>query len=57
MAEIGIPRGAPAPAAAGLVSERVLELYPRRPRSGSKFDSGVVVVVGGSAGPDRRARP
>jgi hydroxyethylthiazole kinase-like uncharacterized protein yjeF len=48
--EIGIPRGAPAPDAAGLISERVLDLYPRRQRSGSKFDSGVVVVVGGSAG-------
>jgi NAD(P)H-hydrate epimerase len=48
--EIGIPRGAPAPSAAGLISERVLELYPHRERSGSKFDSGVVVVVGGSAG-------
>jgi NAD(P)H-hydrate epimerase len=48
--EIGIPRGAPAPAAAGLISGRVLDLYPRRPRSGSKFDSGVVVVVGGSTG-------
>lgn len=48
--EIGIPRGAPEPAAAGLISERVLELFPRRPRSGSKFESGVVVVVGGSMG-------
>ena len=48
--EIGIPRGAPAPGAAGLISERLLDLYPRRQRSGSKFDSGVVVVVGGSAG-------
>ena len=48
--EIGIPRGAPEAAAAGLISERVLDLYPRRSRSGSKFDSGVVVVVGGSAG-------
>jgi NAD(P)H-hydrate epimerase len=48
--EIGIPRGAPAPGAAGLISERVLDLYPRRSRSGSKFDSGVVVVVGGSMG-------
>lgn len=48
--EIGIPRGAPAPAAAGLISTRVLGLYPRRPRSGSKFESGVVVVVGGSMG-------
>jgi len=50
IAEIGIPRGAPEPAAAGLISERVLDLYPRRQRSGSKFESGVVVVVGGSAG-------
>jgi NAD(P)H-hydrate epimerase len=48
--EIGIPRGAPAPSAAGLIREAVLELYPRRPRSGSKFESGVVVVVGGSMG-------
>jgi ADP-dependent NAD(P)H-hydrate dehydratase / NAD(P)H-hydrate epimerase len=50
VAEIGIPRGAPRPEAAGLIAERVLALYPRRERSGSKFDSGVVVVVGGSAG-------
>ena len=47
---IGVPRGAPPPRRAGLISERVLDLYPRRPRSGSKFDSGVVVVAGGSAG-------
>jgi hydroxyethylthiazole kinase-like uncharacterized protein yjeF len=48
--EIGIPRGAPAPAGAGLISERVLDLYPHRARAGSKFVSGVVVVAGGSAG-------
>jgi NAD(P)H-hydrate epimerase len=48
--EIGIPRGAPGAEQAGLISERVLELYPRRLRSGSKFESGVVVVVGGSMG-------
>jgi ADP-dependent NAD(P)H-hydrate dehydratase / NAD(P)H-hydrate epimerase len=48
--EIGVPRGAPAPAAGGLITERVLELYPHRQRSGSKFQSGVVVVAGGSAG-------
>jgi ADP-dependent NAD(P)H-hydrate dehydratase / NAD(P)H-hydrate epimerase len=47
---IGIPRGAPGPDRAGLMSERLLELYPRRGRSGSKFASGVVVVVGGSLG-------
>jgi ADP-dependent NAD(P)H-hydrate dehydratase / NAD(P)H-hydrate epimerase len=50
VADIGIPRGAPEPYAAGLISERVLDLYPRREWSGSKFESGVVVVVGGSAG-------
>ena len=48
--EIGIARGAPPPSAAGLTGEAVLDLYPRRARSGSKFDSGVVVVVGGSMG-------
>jgi ADP-dependent NAD(P)H-hydrate dehydratase / NAD(P)H-hydrate epimerase len=48
--EIGIPRGAPGASEAGLIAERVLDIYPRRPRSGSKFDSGVVVVVGGSMG-------
>ncbi|HYN51302.1 MAG TPA: NAD(P)H-hydrate dehydratase, partial [Thermoleophilaceae bacterium] len=48
--EIGIPRGAPGAGLAGLISERVIELFPRRERSGSKFSSGVVVVVGGSMG-------
>lgn len=48
--EIGIPRGAPSPSAAGLIGEGVIELVPRRPRDGSKFQSGTVVVVGGSAG-------
>ena len=48
--EIGIPRGAPGASEAGLISERALALYPHRPRSGSKFESGVVVVVGGSMG-------
>jgi ADP-dependent NAD(P)H-hydrate dehydratase / NAD(P)H-hydrate epimerase len=48
--EIGVPRGAPAPATAGLISERVLDLYPRRERFGSKFDSGVVAIAGGSRG-------
>ena len=48
--EIGIPRGAPEPTEAGVISDRVLELYPHRQRSGSKFESGVVVVVGGSMG-------
>jgi hydroxyethylthiazole kinase-like uncharacterized protein yjeF len=48
--EIGIPRGAPGAGRAGLISSRVIELFPRRERSGSKFSSGVVVVVGGSMG-------
>jgi NAD(P)H-hydrate epimerase len=48
--QIGIPRGAPGAEGAGLIAERVLELYPRRGRSGSKFMSGVVVVAGGSVG-------
>jgi ADP-dependent NAD(P)H-hydrate dehydratase / NAD(P)H-hydrate epimerase len=48
--EIGIPRGAPEGERAGLISERVLDLFPHRGREGSKFTSGVVVVVGGSAG-------
>ncbi|MBD0281106.1 MAG: NAD(P)H-hydrate dehydratase [Thermoleophilaceae bacterium] len=48
--EIGIPRGAPGAAAAGLISERALDLYPRRKRTGTKFTSGVVVVAGGSLG-------
>src|SRR5437764_7083592 len=45
--EIGIPRSAPAPRAAGLVSGRVLELVPPRARTGNKFKSGTVVVAGG----------
>jgi NAD(P)H-hydrate epimerase len=48
--DIGIPRGAPDAERVGLISERALDLYPRRERTGSKFTSGVVVVVGGSAG-------
>jgi NAD(P)H-hydrate epimerase len=48
--EIGIPRGAPGASRAGLISDRVLDLYPRRAPRGSKFESGVVVVVGGSVG-------
>jgi ADP-dependent NAD(P)H-hydrate dehydratase / NAD(P)H-hydrate epimerase len=47
--EIGVPRGAPG-AEGGLISERVLDLYPRRTPSGSKFVSGVLVVIGGSRG-------
>jgi NAD(P)H-hydrate epimerase len=48
--EIGIPRGAPPPGTAGLIARRVLDLVPHRPRDGSKFKSGVVVIAGGSKG-------
>jgi NAD(P)H-hydrate epimerase len=48
--EIGIPREAPGASRAGLISERVLGLFPRRGRDGSKFESGTVVVAGGAAG-------
>jgi NAD(P)H-hydrate epimerase len=48
--EIGIPRGAPEPEAAGLIPAFALELVPPRPRAGTKFSSGVVVVAGGARG-------
>jgi ADP-dependent NAD(P)H-hydrate dehydratase / NAD(P)H-hydrate epimerase len=48
--EIGIPRDAPTGGRAGLIGDEVLELFPRRQRFGNKFQSGVVVVVGGSMG-------
>jgi hydroxyethylthiazole kinase-like uncharacterized protein yjeF len=48
--EIGIPRSAPAPAAAGLISDRALALVPPRARGGNKFVSGTVVVAGGARG-------
>ena len=48
--EIGIPRGGPEPERAGLISEAVLEEVPPRPRAGTKFKSGVVVVAGGARG-------
>ena len=50
VADIGVPRGAPAPGRAGLISGRVLKLFPRRTRESSKFDSGTVVVAGGARG-------
>src|SRR4051812_18205194 len=48
--DIGIPDGAPAPEAAGLITRRVIELVPHRAAEGSKFTSGVVVIAGGSRG-------
>lgn len=50
VAHIGIPRGAPQRADIGLVRPAVLELLPRRGASSTKFTSGRVIVVGGSAG-------
>ena len=48
--DIAVPRGAPRPERVGLISDRVLDLYPRRGREGSKFASGVVVIAGGGEG-------
>ncbi len=48
--DIGIPDGGPADPAIGLISERVLELIPRRGRESTKFAAGSVLVCGGSRG-------
>lgn len=48
--DIGIPRGAPGAGVAGLISRRVLQLVPPRPRSGSAHGAGVVLVAGGARG-------
>jgi NAD(P)H-hydrate epimerase len=48
--DIGIPRGAPAEPAAGLIDPSVMRGYRRRDATSTKFDSGVVVVIGGSRG-------
>jgi len=48
--EIGIPEGAPAQPAAGLITTGVLERAPRRAPGSTKFSSGQVVVAGGSRG-------
>jgi NAD(P)H-hydrate epimerase len=47
---IGVPRGAPDPGGAGLISARVIGLIPPRRRAGSKFASGVVAIAGGARG-------
>jgi ADP-dependent NAD(P)H-hydrate dehydratase / NAD(P)H-hydrate epimerase len=49
-APIRIPAGAPVEAGAGLIEDAVLELAPRRRPGSTKFSSGEVLVVGGSAG-------
>ena len=53
--EIGVPRGAPAPGRAGLISERVLALYPRRPRERLQVRVGRGGGRGRLARADRRA--
>ena len=50
VADIGIPPGAPARPAAGVIGDGVLELAPRREPGSTKFTSGEVFVVGGSRG-------
>ncbi len=50
VADIGIPPGAPAEAAAGLIGAGALRLAPRRGPRSTKFTSGQVLVVGGSRG-------
>ncbi len=48
--DIGIPRGAPAQAWAGLIEPTVLGQLPRRGARSTKFSSGEALIVGGSAG-------
>jgi hydroxyethylthiazole kinase-like uncharacterized protein yjeF len=48
--DIGIPRGAPRSTQTGLIDRRVLGVLPRRLAGSTKFSSGHVVVIGGSAG-------
>lgn len=48
--DIGIPRGAPSSARAGLIESSVLQTLPRRGATSTKFSSGHVLVVGGSRG-------
>jgi NAD(P)H-hydrate epimerase len=48
--DIGIPRGAPGGAWAGLIEPSILEVLPRRGADSTKFSSGQALVAGGSAG-------
>ena len=50
VAPIGIPSGAPEPAAAGVIEPAVLDLAPRRGAQSTKFSSGQVTIAGGSRG-------
>jgi len=48
--DIGIPRGAPAPARIGLIRDSLLSMLPRRTGASNKFISGHVLIAGGSVG-------
>jgi NAD(P)H-hydrate epimerase len=48
--DIGIPEGGPARPQVGLIGNGVLAGYPRRGADTTKFDSGHVLVAGGSVG-------
>jgi ADP-dependent NAD(P)H-hydrate dehydratase / NAD(P)H-hydrate epimerase len=50
VAPIGIPDGAPGSAVGGVIQDPVLRLAPPRRASSTKFDSGQVLIVGGSRG-------
>jgi hydroxyethylthiazole kinase-like uncharacterized protein yjeF len=50
VAPIGIPAGAPEPAAAGVIEPAVLDLAPHRGAQSTKFTSGQVTIAGGSRG-------
>ena len=50
VADIGIPPDAPSKPAGGVIRDDVLALGPRRLPNSTKFDSGEVLVVGGSRG-------
>ncbi len=50
VAEIGIPPEAPGRPAGGVIQDDVLDLAPPRRPNSTKFDSGQVVIVGGSRG-------
>jgi NAD(P)H-hydrate epimerase len=50
VAPIGIPAGAPEPAAAGVIEPAILDLAPRRGARSTKFSSGQVTIAGGSRG-------
>jgi ADP-dependent NAD(P)H-hydrate dehydratase / NAD(P)H-hydrate epimerase len=50
VAEIGIPSGAPGEPSAGVISDEALSLAPPRLTNSTKFDSGEVLVIGGSRG-------